>query len=95
MAVVRLPPALPPLRPPRPPYVGVGTCDVAETTGGRTSAGIDASSACPWGSSGTGSESGIARSEEGGVGREGASCAALTTAAGEERSDGFSTTREG
>ena len=88
--------ALPPPRPPWPPYVAVGTCNVTET-GGRTSAVVDASATCPWpwGNSGTGPEEGTAGSGEDDVDRVGAGCAALATAAGEELSDGLSTTREG
>ena len=65
----------------------MGTCNIAETTRGCTSAGVDASS-------GTGLEWGAAGSDEDDVCGVGAVCAALMAAAGEEGSDGFSTTRE-
>ena len=87
--------ALPPPPPPPPPYARVGTCNVPETTLGRTSAGVDASAAGSRGNSGTGLEERTAGSGKDGVGRVGEVCATLTMAAGEEGSGGFSTTREG
>ena len=66
----------------------VGTCDVAKTTRGRRSAGVDASS-------GTGLEEGTVGSDEDAVCGVGAVCAALTAAAEEEGSGGFSATGEG
>jgi len=84
---------VPPPPRPRPPYVAVGTCNVAETTRGRTSAGVDPSAGCSPGNSGW--EVGTAGSDENDVAKASAICTALKTAAGEEGSDGFSTTREG
>jgi hypothetical protein len=86
--------ALPPLPLTRPSYVGVGTCNVAETTRGRASAGVDTSAPCSRGNAGTGLEWGTVGSDEADVGRVGAVCAAHATAAGEEGPDGFSITRE-
>lgn len=83
------------LPPPPPPYAGMGACNVSETTRGCTSAEVDASAGCSRGNSGTGLEERTAGSDEDDVGRVDAVCATLTTAAGEEGSGGFSTTREG
>ena len=87
--------ALPPRPPPPPPYARMGTCNIVETTRCRTSAEVDASASCSRGNSGTGLEERTAGPDEDDVGRVGVVCATLTTAAGEEDSGGFSTTREG
>jgi hypothetical protein len=78
--------SLPPSPPQSPLYVAVEACDVAETTRRRTSAGVDASATRSRGNFGTGLEGRTAEDDLGRV------CAALTTAAGEEDSGGFSTT---
>ena len=76
---------LPPPPPPSPIYIAVETRDVAETTRGRTSTGVDESSTCSRGNFGIGLEGRTAADDFGRV------CAALTTAAGEDDSGWFST----